>query len=156
MWPRLNTTVKYSVLFHWIRRENSCFESECWSVLAEVESRYFINVKHRDMCNPPPGSAPFTPSGSRTWDAGPGGGRSTKEAKGYSLQRQPLERLFLRSGEWGLHTALLAYIRYTHRPKPHSHPGHGTNVTPPGPHHHTERVSNLGCWHGRRALYQGG
>ncbi len=26
---------------------------------------------------------------------------------------------------------LLAYIRYTHPPKPHSHPGHGTNVTPP-------------------------
>ncbi len=28
---------------------------------------------------------------------------------------------------------LLAYIRYTHPPKPHSRPGHGTNVTtPPG------------------------
>ncbi len=27
----------------------------------------------------------------------------------------------------------MAYIRYTHPPKPHSHPGHGTNVTtPPG------------------------
>ncbi len=26
---------------------------------------------------------------------------------------------------------LLAYIRYTHPPKPQSHPGHGTNVTPP-------------------------
>ncbi len=29
-------------------------------------------------------------------------------------------------------------------------------VTPPGPHHHTERVSNPGCRRGRRALYQGG
>ncbi len=27
---------------------------------------------------------------------------------------------------------------------------------PPCPHHHTERVSNPGCWRGRRALYQGG
>ncbi len=41
-------------------------------------------------------------------------------------------------------------------PKPHSHLGHGTNVTRPDPHHHTERVSNPGCRHGRRALYQGG
>ncbi len=30
------------------------------------------------------------------------------------------------------------------------------SVTPPGPHHHTERVSYPGCWRGRRALYQGG
>ncbi len=29
---------------------------------------------------------------------------------------------------------------------------YNTCVTPPGPHHHTERVSNLGCWRGRRAL----
>ncbi len=41
---------------------------------------------------------------------------------------------------------LLAYIRYTHPPKPYSHPGHGTNVTPPdmGPHQLTERVANPG------------
>ncbi len=39
-----------------------------------------------------------------------------------------------------------SYIRYTHPPKPHSRPGHGTNVTPPGPHCHnsSERVSNSG------------
>ncbi len=29
-------------------------------------------------------------------------------------------------------------------------------VTPPGSHHHTERVSNPGCRRGKRALYQGG
>ncbi len=38
--------------------------------------------------------------------SGAGGGRSTKEAKGYSTQCQSLERLILRSEEWGLHTAL--------------------------------------------------
>ncbi len=37
----------------------------------------------------------ITPSGSRTRDASAGGGRSTKEAKGYSLKRQLLESLFL-------------------------------------------------------------
>ncbi len=31
-----------------------------------------------------------------------------------------------------------------------------SQCTPLGPHHHTERVSNPGCWRGRRALYQGG
>ncbi len=70
---------------------------------------------------------------------------------------QPLECLFLRSGEQGLHTALTGiHPLHIYPPKPHSHPGHGTNVTPPGPHHHTERVSNLGCRRGRWALYQGG
>ncbi len=38
---------------------------------------------------PPPGSTPSqlvrVPSGSRTRDAGMGGGHSTKDAKGYSL-----------------------------------------------------------------------
>ncbi len=35
-------------------------------------------------------------------DSGAGGGRSNKVRQ----RLQPLERLFLRSGEWGLHTAL--------------------------------------------------
>ncbi len=68
-----------------------------------------------------------SPSGSRTRDSGAGGGRSNKERQ----RLQPLERLI-----WGQESEvytqpLLAYIRYTHPPKPHSHPGHGTNVTPP-------------------------
>ncbi len=33
----------------------------------------------------------LAPSGSRTRDSGAGGGRSTKEAKGYSLLHQSLE-----------------------------------------------------------------
>ncbi len=38
----------------------------------------------------------------------------------------------LRSGECGLPAQhLLAGLCYTHPPKPHSHPGHGTNVTGP-------------------------
>ncbi len=32
-------------------------------------------------------------------------GAQTRNAKGYSLLHQSLERLFLRSGEWGLNTA---------------------------------------------------
>ncbi len=39
--------------------------------------------------------------------------------------------LFLGQGSEVYTQTLLAYIRYTHPPKPHSHPGHGTNVTPP-------------------------
>ncbi len=38
----------------------------------------------RGMCNPP-GSAPTHRAGRGTRDSGAGGGRSTKEAKGYSL-----------------------------------------------------------------------
>ncbi len=51
----------------------------------------------------------------------------TRNAKGYSLKRQSLERLF--EGSEVYTQPLLAYIRYTHPPKPHSRPGHGTNVT---------------------------
>ncbi len=44
---------------------------------------------HGTNVTPPPGSTPpqfvCVPSGSRTRDSGSGGGRSTKEAKGYSL-----------------------------------------------------------------------
>ncbi len=51
---------------------------------------------------------------------------------------------------------LLAYIRYTHPPKPHSRPGHGTNVTPRVQTILTrscsERVSNPGFLRGRWAL----
>ncbi len=100
----------------------------------------------------------ITLSGSRTRDAGAGGGRSTKEA---AKRLQPLASvarapLFEVRGVRFYTQPLLAYIRYTHPPKPHSRAGHGTNVTPPGPHHHTEWVSNPGCRRGRRALYQGG
>ncbi len=38
----------------------------------------------------------------------------------------------LRPGEWGLFTQiLLAGLHYIYPAKPHSHPGHGTNVTLP-------------------------
>ncbi len=60
---------------------------------------------------------------------------------------QPLERLFLRSGEWGLHTALTGiHICYIHPPKPHSRPGHGTNVTPPDTGLH--RPNSVSFWAG--------
>ncbi len=53
------------------------------SVIYEVLYLLFLYI-----CTPP-GSAPsqlvLVPSGSRTRDAGAGGGRSTKEAKGYNL-----------------------------------------------------------------------
>ncbi len=57
---------------------------------------------------PPPPTRVRTssPSGSRTRDSGAGGGRSNKERQRLqplaSVARAPL----LRSGEWGLHTAL--------------------------------------------------
>ncbi len=58
-----------------------------------------------------------------------GGGRSNEEAK----WQRPLASdasASLRSGEWGLLAQhLLAGLRYTHPPKPHSHPCHGTIVT---------------------------
>ncbi len=45
---------------------------------------------HGTNATPPPGSTPpqlvLVPSGSRTRDSGTGGGRSTKDAKGYNLQ----------------------------------------------------------------------
>ncbi len=81
---------------------------------------------------PPTRVRTSSPSRSRTRDSGAGDGRSNKERQRLqplaSVARAPL----LRSGEWGFYTQpLLAYSRYTHPPKPHSHPGHGTNVTPP-------------------------
>ncbi len=94
-------------------------------------------------------------SGSRTQDSSAGGGRSNEERQRLqplaSVTRAPLFEVrrvrFTHSPYWH------SYICYTHPPKPHSHPGHGTNVTPPGPHCHnsSERVSNPGFRCGRRA-----
>ncbi len=61
-----------------------------------------------------------------------GGGRSNKERQRLqplaSVARAPLFEVrrvrFTHSPYWQ------SYIRYTHPPKPHSRPGHGTNVTP--------------------------
>ncbi len=59
-----------------------------------------------------------------------------RRLKATALASVPRAPLFEVRGE--VYTQpLLAYIRYTHPPKPHSRAGHGTNVTPPGPHHHT-------------------
>ncbi len=58
------------------------------------------------LCTPPTRVRTNSPSGSRTRDSGAGGGRSNKERQRLqplaSVARAPL----LRSGEWGLHTAL--------------------------------------------------
>ncbi len=53
-------------------------------------------------CNPPPGSAPSHRAGLEPGFPAREAGALTRNAKG---QSQSLERLFLRSGEWGLHTA---------------------------------------------------
>ncbi len=71
-------------------------------------------------------------SGSRTQDSGAGGGHSNKDRQRLqplaSVARAPLFEVrrvrFTHSPYWH------SYIRYTHPPKPHSRPGHGTNVTP--------------------------
>ncbi len=61
-----------------------------------------INWSHQPCVDvTPPRVRTITPSGSRTRVSGAGGGRSNKERQRLEL----LERLFLRSGEWGLHTA---------------------------------------------------
>ncbi len=52
-------------------------------------------------CNNP-GSAPSHRAGLEPGVSSAGCGALTRNAKGY----MPLEHLFLRSGEWGLHTAL--------------------------------------------------
>ncbi len=74
-----------------------------------------------------------SPSGSRTRDSGAGGGRSNKERQRLqplaSVTRAPL--LEVRGARFTHSPYWLVYIRYTHPPKPHSRPGHGTNVTPP-------------------------
>ncbi len=81
---------------------------------------------------PGPHTATTRRSGSRTRDSGVGGRRSNKERQRLqplaSVARAPLFEVrrvrFTHSPYWH------SYIRYTHPPKPHSHPGHGTNVTP--------------------------
>ncbi len=72
------------------------------------------------------------PSGSRTRDSHAGGGRSNKERQRLqplaSVARVPLFEVR------GVRFTLTPRA-YTFTPEPHSHPGHGTNVTPlPGPH----------------------
>ncbi len=61
---------------------------------------------HGTNVTPPTRVRTRSPSGSRTRDSGAGGGRSNKERQRLqplaSVARAPL----LRSGEWGLHTAL--------------------------------------------------
>ncbi len=83
------------------------------------------------MCNPPGPHCHTRRSGSRTRDSGAGGGCSNKERQRLqplaSVARAPLFEV--RRVKFYTQP-LLAYIRYTHPPKPHSHPGHGTNVTP--------------------------
>ncbi len=88
---------------------------------------------HGTNVTTPPGSTPpqlvLASSGSRTQDSGAGGGSSNKERQ----RLQPLASLFEVRGARFYTQPLLAYIRYTDPPKPHSRPGHGTNVTtPPG------------------------
>ncbi len=88
---------------------------------------------HGTNVTPPTRVRTNSPSGSRTRDAGAGGGRSNKERQRLqplaSVARAPLFEVrrvrFTHSPYWH------SYIRYTHPPKPHSHPGHGTNVTTP-------------------------
>ncbi len=91
---------------------------------------------------PPPGSTPpqldLAPSRSQTRDSGAGGGCSNKERQRLqplvSVARAPLFEV--RGARFFYTQPLLAYIHYTHHPKPHSRPGHGTNITPhdTGPH----------------------
>ncbi len=134
----------------------------CWTHVSIIKVHYTTVIRIWErwnvpyICNPPRvHTATTRRSGSRTRDSGAGGGRSNKERQRLqplaSVARAPLfevrrVRFYTQP--------LLAYIRYTHPPKPHSHPGHGTNVTPPGPHCHnsSERVSNPGFRCGRRAL----
>ncbi len=91
---------------------------------------------------PPTRVRTSSPSGSRTRDSGAGGGRSNKERQRLqplaSVARAPLFEVrrvrFTHSPYWH------SYIRYTHPPKPHSRPGHSTNV-PPRVHTATTRRS---------------
>ncbi len=85
------------------------------------------------ICNSPGSTLPQRHrSGSRTRDSCAGGRRSNKERQRLqplaSVTRAPLFEVrrvrFTHSPYWH------SYIRYTHPPKPHSRPGHGTNVTP--------------------------
>ncbi len=63
-------------------------------------------MMHGICVTPPTRVRTSSPNGSRTRDSGAGGGRSNKERQRLqplaSIARAPL----LRSGEWGLHTAL--------------------------------------------------
>ncbi len=101
------------VMFCFWHAEIRCINTRVWvndSFLTHEQLTAYVSLPSTTItelctCNNPPGSTPpqlvLAPSGSRTRDSGAGGGRSNKEH-----QRQSLERLFLRSGEWGLHTAL--------------------------------------------------
>ncbi len=136
--------------------ENCCID--CIFQLSDtflqiLASVMIFGITRDSWCNPP-GSAPSHRAGLE-----PGMPAREAGALPRRLKLQPLRQSQSASfwgQEWGLHTALTGIHRYTHPPKPHSRAGHGTNVTPPGPHHHTKQVSNPGRRRGRRALYQGG
>ncbi len=86
----------------------------------------------RPMCNPPGPHCHNSSERVSTRDSGAGGGRSNKERQRLqplaSVARAPLFEV--RRVRFYTQPLLHSYIRYTHPPKPHSHPGHGTNVTP--------------------------
>ncbi len=93
--------------------------SPYWHTSVTLTPLNLTPVRSRHQCNPPSTTRVRTssPSGSRTRDSGAGGGRSNKERQRLqplaSVARAPL----LRSGEWGLHTALTG-IHPLHSPPP--------------------------------------
>ncbi len=71
-----------------------------------ISGNHTVNRSHQPCVDvTPPGSASSHRTGLEPGFPAREAGDLTRNAKGYSLQRLSLERLFLRSGEWGLHTA---------------------------------------------------
>ncbi len=120
-----------------------------------VASVMIFGITRDSWCNPP-GSAPSHRAGLEPGMPSREAGALPRRLKSTASSVSHQSASFWDQGSEVYTQPLLAYIRYTHPPKPHSRAGHGTNVTPPGPHHHTKQVSNPGRRCGRRALYQGG
>ncbi len=95
-----------SILFFFFLNVGLCLKKKSEHATYDIRDSYYKPVAPAlCWCNPP-GSAPSHRAGLEPGFPVRDAGALTRNAKGYSLERQSLERLFLRSGEWGLHTAL--------------------------------------------------
>ncbi len=138
--------------------ENCCLDSIFQlsdTFLQILASVMIFGITRDSWCNPP-GSAPSHRAGLEPGMPAREAGALPRRLKATASNVSRQSASFWGQSSEVYTQPLLAYICYTHPPKPHSRAGHGTNVTPPGPHHHTKQVSNPGRRRGRRALYQGG